>query len=259
MAALRSRCGHYILQLWFLSSSSSSSSSFFLSFFLSFFFSFCLAYSQRSQIGCQPHFHTWCGLSANLECRSEMCCTRLAGNTGRKSEWRKKSLSAQICRAISSQLRHVSTIRKNLLNSNISSTCPHNMVNFGPLAVEICWRVWGTPANFNGFASCLRYCSDVAHRRRTKLCAMFGRLLGCYTMCTFSGALPPDGILPGAKFTLRPSLTFSYNGSITAQQSSGVRQQNLAAWYREWNYGNFAEGVTYIRLGGHHVGHRPTF
>ena len=25
------------------------------------------------------------------------------------------------------------------------------MVNFGLLAAEICWRVWGTPANFNGF------------------------------------------------------------------------------------------------------------
>jgi len=29
-------------------------------------------------------FHTWCGPSANLEYRYEMCCTRLAGNTGRK-------------------------------------------------------------------------------------------------------------------------------------------------------------------------------
>jgi len=26
----------------------------------------------------------WCGLSANLECRSETCCTRLAGNAGCK-------------------------------------------------------------------------------------------------------------------------------------------------------------------------------
>jgi len=26
----------------------------------------------------------WCGLSANLECMSEMCGTRLAGSTGRK-------------------------------------------------------------------------------------------------------------------------------------------------------------------------------
>ena len=58
---------------------------------------------------------------------------------------------AQLCRVISSQLRYVSTIGKNLLNSNIFPTCPHNMVNFGPLTAEICWRVWGTPANFIGF------------------------------------------------------------------------------------------------------------
>ena len=31
-----------------------------------------------------PTFYTWRGHSANLECRSEMCCTRLAENTGRK-------------------------------------------------------------------------------------------------------------------------------------------------------------------------------
>ena len=57
---------------------------------------------------------------------------------------------AQLYRPISSQLSNVSTIGK-LLNSNVSPTCPHNMVNFGPLTAEICWRVWGTPANFNGF------------------------------------------------------------------------------------------------------------
>jgi len=38
-----------------------------------------------------------------------------------------------------------------LLSSDISSTCPHNMVNFGPLAAEIVSLVWGTPGNFNGF------------------------------------------------------------------------------------------------------------
>jgi len=38
-----------------------------------------------------------------------------------------------------------------LLDSNISPTCPHNMVNFGPLAAEIGSVVWGTQANFNGF------------------------------------------------------------------------------------------------------------
>ena len=77
-----------------------------------------------------------------------MCCTRLAGNTGHKkspSQHHRTTLSV-----VSSQLRHVSTIGKNLLNSNSSSTCPHNMVNFGPLTAEISSGVWGTPANFNG-------------------------------------------------------------------------------------------------------------
>jgi len=40
---------------------------------------------------------------------------------------------------------------KNLLSSNMSSTCPHNMVNFGPLAAETVSLVWRTLANFNGF------------------------------------------------------------------------------------------------------------
>jgi len=40
---------------------------------------------------------------------------------------------------------------KNLLNIDASSTRPLNMVNFGLLTAEISWRVWGTPANFNGF------------------------------------------------------------------------------------------------------------
>ena len=41
--------------------------------------------------------------------------------------------------------------KKKLLSSNISPTCIHNMLNFGPLAAEIGSLVWGTPANFNGF------------------------------------------------------------------------------------------------------------
>jgi len=57
--------------------------------------------------------------------------------------------------------------------------------------------------------------------------------------CTFSGVLPPNGILPGANFTLRPSLAFFYIGSVNARHSSSGRQRNLAAWYNEWNYGTF--------------------
>jgi len=37
--------------------------------------------------------------------------------------------------------------KKILLSSNMSSsTCPHNMANFGPLAAEIDPVLWGTPA-----------------------------------------------------------------------------------------------------------------
>ena len=83
-----------------------------------------------------------------------MCCTRLATNAGPKKVAKNRHLGTmpQICRAISLQLRHVSIIRKkNLLSSNTSSTCPDNVMNFGPLMAEIGSGVWDTPANFNGF------------------------------------------------------------------------------------------------------------
>ena len=70
---------------------------------------------------------------------------------------------AQLYRAISSQLRQISTIGKNVLNRNISSICPHTMLNFGSLTAEICWRVWGNPANFNGF----HVLASLLHRRRS--------------------------------------------------------------------------------------------
>jgi len=44
-------------------------------------------------------------------------------------------------------------MEKNLLSSNISSTCPHNMVNFGQLAAEIDPVVWGTPAKVSRLGS----------------------------------------------------------------------------------------------------------
>jgi len=52
-------------------------------------------------------------------------CIRLAKNTGRKNYAKNRHLRtiAQICMAISLQLRRVSAIGKNLLKSNISS--PH--------------------------------------------------------------------------------------------------------------------------------------
>jgi len=67
------------------------------------------------------------------------------------------------------------------------------MVNFGPLAAEICWRVWDTPANFNGF----RILAALLH------------------------------------------------GTLVVGVSQTLQRRT--------------EGATYIRQGGHHAGHWPTF
>jgi len=79
--------------------------------------------------------------------------------------------------------------KKNLLNSNVSSTRPHNVANFSPSSAEIGSGVCGTPANFNGF-----------------------RILAALLHATLA---------------------------------VGVRQ-TLWRW---------TDGTTYIRQGGHHVGH----
>jgi len=110
--------------------------------------------------------------------------------------------------------------------------------------------------------SWLRDCTDVAQRTSTKLCRMFGRLLGWYTTYIFGGSCPLTEFCK-----VHPSLAFSYIGSITARHSSSERQPNFApftAWYKEWNYGTFAprhfqQRAPSIFWRGHHVGHRPTF
>ena len=75
--------------------------------------------------------YTWCGLSANLEYRSEMCTTL--------SDY---IFATKAC---------IDNWKKNLLNSHIFSRCPHSMVKLGPLMAEIGSAVWGTPPNFNVF------------------------------------------------------------------------------------------------------------
>jgi len=86
-----------------------------------------------------------------------------------------------------------------VLNSNISSTCSHNMANCGPLMAEICWRVWGTPANFNGFrvlASLLQRCrSPQANQTLHDVWPSPGlvRYIGLYT---FGGSGPMTEFCP---------------------------------------------------------------
>jgi len=136
MAALRSRCTHYIFVLWFLLLSSSFSSP---------------NFSRRRLDVCHTSTH---GVAlVRIYDAGLKRAARLVENTGRKKSPKIRHVRtiAEVCRALSSQVRHISTIGKKLLNSNISSTCSDNTVNFGPLSAAICWRVWDTSANFNGF------------------------------------------------------------------------------------------------------------
>ena len=128
---------------------------------VSFFFFFFLLFSSPNlrQIGCLPYFHTLCGLSANLECRSEMYRTRLTVNAGRKN--RQKSASGHHRTTL---LGYIFATKARIDNRKNCQACPHNMVNFGRLAAEIVSLVWGTPANFNGF----RVLASLLQRRRSK-------------------------------------------------------------------------------------------
>jgi len=111
---------------------------------------------------------------------------------------RQLGIVAQICRAISSHVRHVSTIGKKLVKDQYLPTCPDNMVNFGPLTAEIRSGVWGTQANFNGFRVLAALLHDIlvvarlatiGHRPRIRgLCPLFGRgQLGFHlTQCSLS-------------------------------------------------------------------------
>jgi len=131
------------------------------------------------------------------------------------------------------------------------------MANFGPLAAEIGSGVWGTPANFNGF----RVLASLVERRRSPEAKQALHDVWSWAasatlyIYTLSADLAPNGISTRAKFTLRPSLAFSYTGSVTARHFSSGFSQTL----QRRPSTTFADGATYIRLGGHHVGHRPTF
>ena len=132
MAALHSRCGHYIFILWFL---------------LYYFFS--SPNLKRSEIGCLPYFHTWCGLSANFRCRSETCCTGLAANTGRKKSpsGHHRTTSSGYIFATKARIDN----RKKIVKQQYLLHMFPQYGELGPVAAEMSPVVWGTPANFNGF------------------------------------------------------------------------------------------------------------
>ena len=90
---------------------------------------------------------------ANLECRSEMCCTRLAGNTGRKND-AKIAICARCRTTLSGSIFATEAridSRKKIVKQH---SVLHMSSQYGELWPTNGWDqsgVWGTPVNFNGF------------------------------------------------------------------------------------------------------------
>ena len=120
--------------------------------------------------------------------------------------------------------------RKKLLSSNISFTCPHNMVNFSILPAEIVSLLRGTPANFNGFrvlASLLqRRCSMEANQTLHSVWPLPGLvdyiyIFGCcFSVTEFCQVQNSLCVLQVLRCPI---------GSVTARQSSSGREPNFAA------------------------------
>jgi len=168
------------------------------------------------------------------------------------------------CRAISLQLRHISTIGKNLLNSNISSAGPHNMVNFGPLTTEIGWRVWGTPANFTGFCVLTflhRHCSTEVNQTLHDVWPSSG--LVDY-ICIFGGSCPLTEF-----YLVQNSLCVQVLRSpVLATLLYGTRAMGFSQTLQHGTRNEITElsllvifdtGCHLYSEGGHHVGHSRTF
>ena len=113
----------------------------------------------------------------------------------------------------------------------------HHMANFGPVTSADRFRSLEHPSKFQRVSRLAFVTAPMSlNGSQPNFARCFAVSWACTLYVHFSDDLAPDGILSGAKFTLRPSLA-----------------------YNEWNYGTFGDGATYIRQGGHHVGNRPTF
>jgi len=86
-------------------------------------------------------------LRHGVECMSEMCWTWLAGNAGPKKI--AKNVPSGHHRTTLSAYTFAMKARIDSRKKFVKQQ--YNMVNFCPLTAEICWRVWGIPANVNGF------------------------------------------------------------------------------------------------------------
>jgi len=162
-----------------------------------------------------------------------MCCTRFAEYTGCKnlaSAHHRTTLSGYIFATKAS----VDNRKKHLVNSNISSTRPLTIWWTSAHSSDRLASV-GHPSKFQRVSSWFRY---LLHQRRSAEVNQTLHDVWRFPMLVHHvrilEALAPNGILPGAKLTLRPSLYWQRYCTTFEQWASaelcGVGQGNSAGW-----------------------------
>jgi len=135
------------------------------------------------------------------------------------------------------------------------------MANFGPLTAEIGLGVWGTPANFNGFrvlpSSLQRRCSLEANQTLHDVWLSPGLVHYRPPYIHFWGLLPRQNFARcKIHFTSKSRVHPILAVLLHCTPAAGV---SYALHHRTRNEITELLQSTYIRQGGHHVGHRPTF
>jgi len=135
-----------------------------------------------------------------------------------------------------------------LLSSNISSTSPHNMVNFGTstLTAEIGWRVLGTPANFNGFRLLAFTAPTLLNGGQPNFARCLAVFLAGTLYIHFGGSClltefcQVQNSLCKIHFVSKSCVLLYWLCYCTAlEQWASAKLCGVVA-YKEWNYGTFA-------------------
>jgi len=176
-----------------------------------------------------------------------MCCTRLAESTGCRNDAKNRHLGtiAQLCRAMSSQLRHVSTIGKKLVKHQYLL---HMTLQYGELRPTSGWDLFvslGCPSKFQR-VSRLSYVTASTSLNGNQQNFAWCLAVSCAATLYISG-----GCYPVPEFC-------EVQNSVCVLQvlrsPVGTQAVSASQTLRRW-----AHGATYIRQGDHHVGHWPTF
>ena len=191
-----------------------------------------------------------------------MCGTRLAENVGPKKVAKNRHLGtiAQLCQAISSQPRHVSTIRKKRVKQQyVLKMFPQ----YGEYRPTNGWDRFGSLGHPIKFQRLSRFALVTAATSLTGGQPNFAGCLAVSWAATlyihFRGLLPLTEFCPVQnslyvqilrshilRVLLHGTPAASVNQTLQCRTTNGITE-------------SFAEGATYIWRGGHHFGHRSTF